>query len=475
MPSHKNIEVKSLCLDLDNYRTIHQRNETFAVNSMISISPNRFWGLFESLLKDGYHATENILILDDGEKLIVKEGNRRVAVLKIILGYIKNVEIHSSILDKIKLIPDEWKSTNQSVPCIIYKPSQQNDIDRIIALTHAKGERAGRDDWNAVATARFNRDKKEHSEPGLDLLEKWFKSGKNLNQEQVSRWSGDYHLTVLNEALSKLYMHVGAESVIELVNSYPKKNKDILDQMLFDIGLETLDFKTIRDKNKFFGIRYGVSPITTSTNISNPTTQSLTLLPSGTSNVPTSGTLAMAGITVNTHTTPTCNSATVVPKKTKAVSADDPKFIKRKLRMFTPKGNNREKLKLLQNEIIKISIIDCPHAFSFLLRSMFEISCKAYCTDHTNTGGPKLSAPNGRDKNLVDILREITNHLTKNATDKEKLKVLHGAMTELGKKEGLLSVTSLNQLVHNPKFSILTGDICLLFGNIFPLLEEMNK
>ena len=36
-------------------------------------------------------------------------------------------------------------------------------------------------------------------------------------------------------------------------------------------------------------------------------------------------------------------------------------------------------------------------------------------------------------------------------------------------------VTSMNQLVHNQKFSIQAGDIAGLFGNVFPLLEAMNS
>jgi hypothetical protein len=75
----------------------------------------------------------------------------------------------------------------------------------------------------------------------------------------------------------------------------------------------------------------------------------------------------------------------------------------------------------------------------------------------------------------VDLLRDITKHLTNNNADKEKVKLLHGAMTELGRSEGLLSVTSLNQLIHNPRFSVAPFDIAVLFGNVFPLLEAMSS
>ena len=101
---------------------------------------------------------------------------------------------------------------------------------------------------------------------------------------------------------------------------------------------------------------------------------------------------------------------------------------------------------------------------------MFEISAKAYCTDHSIS----MVKTNGKDKTLVEILSAITSHLTANNSNKAMVKVLHGAMTEIGTANRLLSVTSMNQLVHNPGFSFIPNDICTLFGNIYPLLESMN-
>jgi hypothetical protein len=152
---------------------------------------------------------------------------------------------------------------------------------------------------------------------------------------------------------------------------------------------------------------------------------------------------------------------------------DDPRHVARTLRTFSPRGKNREKVASLQGELRELKLDKNPIAFCFLLRSMFEVSAKAYCIDHKAEGLTAV-AKDGRDKPLVDVLREITNHLTNSKKDKEAVKRLHGAMTELGRHDGILSVTSMNQLVHNPKFSLRVSDIVLLFGNIFPLLEEMN-
>jgi hypothetical protein len=101
---------------------------------------------------------------------------------------------------------------------------------------------------------------------------------------------------------------------------------------------------------------------------------------------------------------------------------------------------------------------------------MFEISAKAYSTDHNLS----MTKSGGRDKTLVEVLGGVTSHLTNNNSNMAMVKILHGAMTEIGKTDGILSVTSMNQLVHNPSFSIAPPDICILFGKIYPLLEAMN-
>ena len=145
------------------------------------------------------------------------------------------------------------------------------------------------------------------------------------------------------------------------------------------------------------------------------------------------------------------------------------------LKGFKIRGSGRDKIKTLLDEIKGLKHEDHPHAFCFLLRSLFELSAKAYCTDHRNAGGPKLQKKDGKDKTLAEVLMEITAHMTASGKDIQKVKTLHGAKTELTKKDGILSVTSLNQLIHNPSFSVSPSDISLLFGNIFPLLKEMNS
>jgi hypothetical protein len=334
---------------------------------------------------------------------------------------------------------------NSLVPCTIYDHTESEQVEKLVSLIHAKGEQAGREPWTSVAKARFERDQKGKTEPGLNLLEKYLDKGRNFSNSQGESWSGDYPLSVLNEALQKLKTPFGCETTNDLVDSYPKKNKKIMDKVLLDIGINKIRFKEVRDTTNFFN-NYKI-PEPKSPTGRTPST--------GNSEVPTA------------PTAPTPNAPF-------AEALNDPKSVYRVLRTFKPVGNGREKIVTLLNELNLLKIDKHPHAFCFLLRTMYELSAEAYCADKKASGGPSPQKKDGSDKSLSVLLREITEYMTKNNSDREKVKMLHGAITQLGKASSILSVTSMNQLVHSRYFSIQPNDISILFHNIFPLLAEMN-
>lgn len=467
MPESKPTPVKDLELDLANFRTVRQKNEVAAIAAIIATSPDRFWALVESLMTDGFLPTENILVIrsgPDGDGLIVKEGNRRVGAMKLLHGLIplSKLSVPDDVAQSIRDVPTAWRSANETVPCAIYKSSESATVDRIITLAHGKGEKAARDQWNAVARARHNRDVSSGSEPALDLLEAYLRVGQNVTAAQKSRWSGDYPLTVLDEAMKRIAPRIGLQNSGALASAYPKINhRKGVEELLSDIGLKEVGFELIRSKDVDFGSRYSF-PAPASSGATSGQAQSQSAAAASGNNAAGS-TRAKNGGSAGTASKP------------KAVSVHDPKAVKRQLKAFAPRGTGREKLVALKDEAARLDVGKTPLAFSFLLRSMFEVSAKAYCNDHAKTGGPSLLKSDGTDRALADVLRDIVKHLTNNNKDQAMLRALHGAITELGKSQSLLSVTSLNQLVHNPRFSISPSDVAIRFGNVLPLLESMNE
>ncbi len=463
MPTIAEVDISKLSLDLKNYRTTPQKNEYDAVNAMISINEDRFFAVMDSILDKGFLFIENIIVLKKGNVLTVKEGNRRIAILKIIHGLLdkKKFNIIDERLKKISLLNKQWLKDNLKVPCISYELNEIDKVDDLVSLTHGKGEKASREPWTSVARARHNRDAKQAIEPSLDLLEKYLINGKNLSIQQQERWAGDYPISVLDEALRELSIRLGFSKVIDLVQKYPSISKiKELNNVLFDIGLNNIGFPSMRNVNTDLFSQYGIPPIisnTTSTHNTASTDQ-----PSNTTSSNTTTTSQPATNTSNTASTASSNA-----NQPKAYAINDPKRVKDILKKFNPHGHDRDKVVTLRDEMKKLKIQDNPLAFCFLLRSMFEISAKAYCKDHSI---PTKVGDNSRK--LIEILKDIKKHII--GLNPAKKQILHGAITELSKPEGILSVRSMNQLVHNVSFSVIPGDICTLFGSVYPLLEEMN-
>lgn len=468
--------VKKLKLDLANYRTVKQVDEKSAVEAIIAVSPDWFWSLTESILDSGYLPTENILVLRSGAtrpSLTVKEGNRRISALKLIHGIIPldGLPVPQSIINRIAAIEADWKKKNSSVPCVIYDLDEVATVNRIRSLTHGKGEKASRDAWTPVARARHNRDENGASEPALDILEKYLKTGKNLSAHQAQRWAGNYHLTVLEEAMKRYASRLGVLNSTELGKNYPKiKFINEFDNIIYDIGQELIGFSNLR--NSDVAAKYGILAPVSSDSGSKPggASSSANNSNSGVTGAGGKGETAGGAKSANEG----ASSSAVASKKPSAIPIHDERQVKRVIKKFAPKGANREKVASLLAELKNLTLKKNPIAFCFLLRSMFEISAKAYCQDH-KSDGLSATAKDGNDKKLIELLKEVTNHLTANNTNREVQKALHGALTEMSKPTGLLSVVSMNQLIHNPRFAHQPSDIAILFGNVFPLLEAMNS
>ncbi|NTV24944.1 MAG: hypothetical protein HGB01_01895 [Chlorobiaceae bacterium] len=480
MPNNNFLQIKDIKLDLNNYRTIPQKTEEDAINAMIAIKPDRFYAVIESIIDDGYLPTENLIILSD-DGYTVKEGNRRAAALKLIHGIypVDNFNIPDNVKNRINSLDKNWKDENLRVPCSVYSIGEKSIVDKIVNLTHAKGEKASRDPWTSVAKARQNRNEKKGSEPALDLLEKYIQNGNNLTVQQKERWSGDYPITVLDEALRAIVTRMGYGSISELVKAYPGIiRRTDLEDILRDIGLQVFGFKEIRDASTDFAADYNIPVLssattgTTSTSIGGSVTASTCNNPavqnSNTSNNGVQGTAPAQGSITSGSTGQTVSQSTQKPK---AYAIHDQKYVTQTLKNFIPKGNNRQKIVTLRDELRKLKVINNPIAFCFILRSMFEISANIYSDENDIS---KKQANGKADNNLRQQLNAVTLFLTSNNANTGMVKVLHGANSELSKATGLLSVTSMNQLVHNPTFSIAPHDIFALFNNVYPLLEAMN-
>lgn len=461
------LNVKHIFQDLHNLRNVPQVDELSAMKALITINPDYFYGLMESIIENGYLPLENIVVIKETAKRHkVKEGNRRIAIMKILLGLypLTDFDLPQSIINKIKTdIDKKWIAANTEVPCLIYEPADIDIVNRIISLVHAKGEKAGRLRWSSVGRAREARNVNNKPQPILDLLEKYLRDGKNTTAIQRETWAADYPLTVLDEAIARILPRTNIGNSTDLANQYPKVPfRTELEAVMSAIGSSIIQFPTLRDPNDDILSKYGFAP---------PASPA----------PPAGGGAKSSGKRGGSGANPTPTSPPAPPAKptkgAKAYSTNDPRSVRKLLKGLQPTGADRDKVVDLCNEAILLNIANTPLAFCFVLRSMLEISAKAYCKGNgisLTITKQKKSGTHTEDKSLAKLLGEVSKDIAGKTQDGAVKRALHGANAELAKADGMLSVTSLNQLVHNPNFSIAPNDICRLFSNIFPLLEHMN-
>lgn len=472
----RQISVRRLKLDLKNYRTTPQKTEVSLIRAMIATNTDRFNDLVESIIDKGFFHFENIIVLQtEGGKLIVREGNRRIAALKLILGYHKlsSFEIKKSLLEKIEKLSDAWKNENKNVPCIIFQNSEEDQVDLAVDLIHGKGGGPSRLKWESVARARHSKYAKGIAQPELDLLEKYLRFGKNHTKNEAARWASDYYLTVLEEAARIFCSRTGYASIQDLVEKYPQiEYADILEKIIRDVGNEIISFPVLRDKEKDFGDSYGLPK--NSDDLGKPNVASIDNFASAES---TNAQRNLPRIDSNIKIESSVKVESVRPNssKSRAYPEDDPKSVGVKLKEFKPRGQNRSKVATLHKELMSIELQKTPLAFCFVLRSIFEVSAVIFCNEHSiNQFEPGRDGKNGRPKLLKNLLGEVVDYLVAKFPDKDMAKILHGAKNEIQNEERLLSVTTMNNLVHNPNFSIAPRDVCVVFHRILPLLIAMN-
>lgn len=474
------MNVEDLQLDPNNFRTTPQKNESDAFNAIINIKPAYVWGLMHSILDDGYLPTENIIVIQDGDKSIVKEGNRRIGCIKVLLGHLKvKTPLPDDIKAKLDMLTEEELNALRVLPCNVYSANDVDIVDRIIARTHGKSENAGRDKWEAMATARHN---KAHGgkEPSFELVEKFLKQATHLSHDEKEVWGGTYPVTVLEELLKKRIVvnWFGASTAQELADLYPDsvKQKGALDEILTGIGEEEIRFKTIRDAasyNKLLS-RYSITEVELEK-------------PAGKASV-SQGDAESTASDAAEETVAGKETATTTTKKAKpaerAKATDDPANVKRYLRNLKVRGEGLDKVEAIRREMLVAAPDSAALAFCYLLRSMLEIGAKNFIDTNPELGLSYIK--DGREKSLMEVLKNIidkvapkvTNADTSTPDEKNAKKLMHnrmkGAKIAITSETSYLSIDAMNSLVHHGRFDIPVKDLCKEFFNLTPLIDFLT-
>jgi len=189
------VPVSKLLLDNANPRIPPTQGQKDAFKYMIRGQWRTIQPLAKSIAENGYDDFEPLLVMsaDDGN-YVVREGNRRLTALKMLLY---PSSIPREFKKERKLIEEFSKTARdlerlKRIPCSVTdRPSSVRIMDR----RHG-GEKGGAGvvAWGSLPNARFRRSNGELV-PELDILDEIVASGKLSEQAKEAYYVGDFTLT----------------------------------------------------------------------------------------------------------------------------------------------------------------------------------------------------------------------------------------------------------------------------------------
>ncbi len=172
------ISVDSLDLDVHNPRLTLTNIGTSDEDIIAHLYRAEDLGeLLQSIAANGYMDIEPFIVCQENGKLIVLEGNRRLAAIRLF----RDPELSSKIFEATKTtirIPEITKDYRDTLEKIsVYRVNHRTDADTFIGFKHING--AAR--WNSYAKAKF--------------AARWHKTS-NLSLDEIANQIGDSHTTI---------------------------------------------------------------------------------------------------------------------------------------------------------------------------------------------------------------------------------------------------------------------------------------
>lgn len=149
----ESFKIEDLLLDEGNYRFKSAENQADCVRKIYSINPAYFKGLLKSIAEDDIG--ELLLVYKDGKDNIVLDGNRRLAVMKVLSDdkYLPSESLSNTVEELRGTYPKDFSNIQAQVS------SCKRVIMKTVYERHAGGKTgAARIAWNAYGAARFGYD-----------------------------------------------------------------------------------------------------------------------------------------------------------------------------------------------------------------------------------------------------------------------------------------------------------------------------
>ena len=207
-PKVRHIATAELTFDPDNPR-FYRLNDKHSVATVIEemLDDEGVQDLMLSIGQKGYFEGEPLLVTDEGGNIVVVEGNRRLAAVKLLNGEIAPPTRRRASVAQIR--SEAIEVPPATLPCIVYH--SRREVKRYLGYRHITGIR----EWDALSKAKYLADIRQDFYPDLPHEAQMIALAKDIGSRR------DYVAQLLT-ALG-LYIHAEDAKFFEL----PMSDKDV--------------------------------------------------------------------------------------------------------------------------------------------------------------------------------------------------------------------------------------------------------
>lgn len=155
MAEYKNINITNLLLNPTNPRHNAVEHQSESIYAMVQDQKDKLIHLARHVVDNGLNPTEFILVKLESGKWVVREGNRRITVLKLLNEPLLVPHEYSKIKKEFqKLSKSMDKSFLKAIPCVVLE--DESEINEWVRLKHTgQNDGAGAVGWDGQQTSRF--------------------------------------------------------------------------------------------------------------------------------------------------------------------------------------------------------------------------------------------------------------------------------------------------------------------------------
>ena len=425
-----NISINDLFLDNDNPRISSQLDEKSCVAAILKNNESKMLNLAEDIAKNGLHA-ENIIVSkpeDDssGTKWIVRDGNRRIAAIKLLNEPGKAPEILREKLSKITKQYDNFPTT---VNCVEYP--DENYLVRFLQLKHGgMNDGVGQVGWGPVAKAIYS-EKNNEIDPNIKALNllRWAKENGNID------FDDNFQITTLadrimsRENLRRIGFKLDKDNVVLIGDASATLNK--VSRIISDIynghknsrNLDTADQQ--RQYIDELCAQYGEGTATQANSGGQTATDSSINQQNNQISIPG----AASTTTIRAFRPPTG------PQHRKRI------FYRGRIGFTVP--DSQVKARTILSEINSLDTSKNPLAAAMLLRGLIELSTYNYIKVNS------ISITN-KDDSFAKMIRKCAQHMYNSSKiNKSKLLLIEKHMTN---PLDIMHINTLNAYMHDPSY-----------------------